>query len=159
MARAYDERETVFAGVMDDRRAWEQATAGQRRMAVAADAELRCRHPRQRFRPLRSAEPEPISDTQRDALVLTAGDSIPAVDPWIQKLSADRAVFAEQLAHRQDQLRADLSPDGNGSGPWRMFSPESAKQPLLQPPRPAIQPSARVLERVREREADLEAAT
>src|SRR5260370_395602 len=36
MARAYNERETVFAGVTEDRRAWEQATAGKRRTAVAA---------------------------------------------------------------------------------------------------------------------------
>ena len=158
MARAYDERETVFAGVMDDRRAWEQATAGKRRMAVAADAELRRRHPRQRFRPLRSAEPEPISETQRDALVLTAGENMPPVEPWIQKLAADRAVFAEQLAHRQDQMRADLSAGAIGD-PWLAFSQESARQPLLQPPKPEIRPSARVLERLSEREADLEAAT
>src|SRR5262252_1050417 len=42
---------------MDDRRAWEQITAGPRRLAVAADSELRRRSPGMPIEPLRSAEP------------------------------------------------------------------------------------------------------
>ena len=42
---AYRERESVFAGVMADRADWETATRAQRHLAVAADAELRRRHP------------------------------------------------------------------------------------------------------------------
>ena len=37
-----------------------------RHLAVAADAELRRRHPDQRIEPLRSAEPAPVSDTDRE---------------------------------------------------------------------------------------------
>ena len=61
MHDAYRERETVFAAAMADRADWEQATRQQRQLAVAADAELRRRHPAQRCPPLRSAEPEPAT--------------------------------------------------------------------------------------------------
>ena len=59
LERAYRQRETVFAQTMADRADWEHATRAQRQLAVAADAELRRRHPGQYFSPLRSAEPEP----------------------------------------------------------------------------------------------------
>ena len=65
LERAYRQRETVFAQTMADRADWDQATRAQRQLAVAADAELRRRHPGQYFSPLRSAEPEPA--TQRPA--------------------------------------------------------------------------------------------
>ena len=55
---AYRTQENILAGLMDDRRAWEAATEPQRRLAVAADAELRRRYPEMRIEPLRSAEPE-----------------------------------------------------------------------------------------------------
>jgi hypothetical protein len=45
LERAYRQRETVFAQTMADRADWEQATRAQRQLAVAADAELRRRHP------------------------------------------------------------------------------------------------------------------
>ena len=61
MHDAYAEREAVFAAVMADRQQWETATRQQRQLAVAADAELRRRHPGQQFPPLRSAEPEPAT--------------------------------------------------------------------------------------------------
>ena len=59
LERAYRQRETVFAQTMADRADWDTATRAQRQLAVAADAELRRRHPGQYFSPLRSAEPEP----------------------------------------------------------------------------------------------------
>ena len=65
LERAYRQRETVFAQTMADRADWDTATRAQRQLAVAADAELRRRHPGQYFSPLRSAEPEPA--TQRPA--------------------------------------------------------------------------------------------
>ena len=77
MHDAYRERESVFAGVMADRADWEAATRQQRHLAVAAYAELRRRHPEQRFTPLRSAEPQAATDAQRAELTLTAGQDIP----------------------------------------------------------------------------------
>ena len=81
MEDAYRDRERVFAGVMADRADWEAATRAQRHLAVAADAELRRRHPEQRFTPLRSAEPPAATDAQRAELALTAGPDIPEAGP------------------------------------------------------------------------------
>ena len=57
MHDAYRQHETAFAATMADRTEWERATRHQRQLAVAADAELRRRHPDQPWPPLRSAEP------------------------------------------------------------------------------------------------------
>jgi len=46
---------------MTDRQEWEHATARSRHLAIAADAELRRRHPNQKIEALRSAEPAPSS--------------------------------------------------------------------------------------------------
>jgi len=70
LEQAYRQRETVFSQTMADRADWDQATYAQRQLAVTADAELRRRHPAILF-PLRSAEPEPATQTQRDELALT----------------------------------------------------------------------------------------
>jgi hypothetical protein len=101
MEDAYRDRERVFAGVMADRADWEAATRAQRHLAVAADAELRRRHPEQRFTPLRLAEPHPATDAHRAELALTAGQVIPEAGQWIKDLSAQRRTFAEKLADRQ----------------------------------------------------------
>ena len=69
--QAYQQRETIFAATMADRADWEAATRAQRQLAVAADAELRRRHPGQPLPPLRSAEPEPATDTQHAEHTLT----------------------------------------------------------------------------------------
>src|SRR6516165_3531529 len=46
---AYRVQEGILAGLMDDRRAWEATTEPQRRLAVAADGELRRRFPDMRI--------------------------------------------------------------------------------------------------------------
>ena len=76
---AYRQRETIFATVMADRADWDTATRQQRHLAVAADAELRRRHPGQQFPPLRSAEPEPATQAQRE--IDRQSQMIPAEDP------------------------------------------------------------------------------
>src|SRR6202035_6061969 len=75
--QAFQKRETAFAATMADRADWDAATRAQRRLAVAADAELRRRHPGQHYPPLRSAEPQPATQAQRDELTLTAGQPVP----------------------------------------------------------------------------------
>ena len=59
MADRYRQQETLFAQTMTDRTEWEHATDHSRRLAIAADAELRRRHPETRIEPLHSAEPAP----------------------------------------------------------------------------------------------------
>ena len=55
----YRQQETTFATTMEDRLEWEHATEHSRHLAVAADAELRRRHPDQRIEPLRSRRTGP----------------------------------------------------------------------------------------------------
>src|SRR5207253_7398427 len=103
LEQAYRQRETVFARTMADRADWEAATRAQRQLAVAADAELRRRHPGQHFAPLRSAEPEPAAGTQRAELALTPEQSPGEIDQWIKDLAAGHRAFAGRLADRQGQ--------------------------------------------------------
>ena len=107
----YRQRETVFAAVMADRTDWEQATRQQRHLAVAADAELRRRHPGQPFPPLRSAEPEPATQAQRDELTLTAEQPAADMGQWIKDLAARHHTFADRLADRQSQRIPSEDPD------------------------------------------------
>ena len=155
---AYRQRETVFAAIMADRADWDAATRAQRHLAVAADAELRRRHPDQHFSPLRSAEPEPATQSQRAELTLTAGQPPGEIGQWITDLAAAHRTFAERLADRQsltvpaeDPRYGDL---GQAFPPW----PRSARDAILQPPKPEIRPSLQVLERAADHDADWEAA-
>ena len=98
LERAYRQREAVFAQTMADRADWEAATRAQRQLAVAADAELRRRHPGQYFPPLRSAEPEPAAPAQRGELALTPDGAPGEMDQCISDLGAAHRTFAERLA-------------------------------------------------------------
>jgi hypothetical protein len=156
--QAYRQREEVFATVMADRADWDAATRAQRRLAVAADAELRRRHPGQHYSPLRSAEPEPATESQRAELTLTPGQPPGETGQWIKNLTAGHRTFAERLADRQsltipaeDPRYGDL---GQAFPPW----PRPARDAILQPPKPEIRPSLQVLERATDRDADWEAA-
>jgi hypothetical protein len=158
MHDAYLERETVFATTMADHTDWDQATRQQRQLAVAADAELRRRHPDQRFPPLRSAEPEPITPAQRDELIMTVGEETKEMGQWIKDLAAEHHTFVDKLAERQSMPIPSEDPDygdlGQAFPPWN----GRAKDAILQPLKPEIPPSARVLERAADRDRDIEAA-
>jgi hypothetical protein len=155
---AYRQRETVFAAVMADRADWDTATRVQRHLAVAADAELRRRHPGQHYPPLRSAEPQPATGAQRDELTLTAGQPIPEMGQWIKNLAAGHRTFAGTLAERHSLTVPSEDPDygdlGQAFPPW----PRPARDAILQPPRPEIRPFPQVLHRAADRDADPEAA-
>ena len=156
---AYAEREAAFAAVMADRADWDTATRAQRHLAVAADAELRRRHPGQQYPPLRSAEPPPVTQAQRDDLTLTPGEQIQQTGQWIKDLAAQHREFAARLADRQSLTIPSEDPDygdlGQAFPPW----PAPATDAILQPPKPEIQPSERILERAPDHAPDMEAAT
>jgi hypothetical protein len=160
LERAYRQRETVFAQTMADRADWDQATRAQHQLAVAADAEVRRRHPGQYFAPLRSAEPEPepAPAAQRDDLTLTPEQSPAETDQWIKDLAAGRRTFAGRLADRQSQAVPSDDPDYADLGPAFPAWTGPRRQPILQPPMPEIPPSPRILERVMDRDVDWEAA-
>jgi hypothetical protein len=158
LERTYREREAVFTQTMADRADWETATRAQRQLAIAADAELRRRHPGQYFAPLRSAEPEPATGTQRAELTLTTGQSPGEIDPWIKDLAAGHRTFAVRLADRQSQMIPSKDPNHGDLGPAFPTRTGPGRGPILRPPKPEIPPSPRILERVMDRDADWEAA-
>jgi conjugative relaxase-like TrwC/TraI family protein len=154
---AYLERETAFAANMADRADWEKATRRQRQLAVAADAELRRRHPDQSWPPLRSAEPEPASQAHVDAAVPLAETS-DAAQQRISDLAARHREFADRLADRQSQLipaeDPDYAPLGRAFPAWT----DPFRDAILQPPKPEIPSSERILEHIPGRDLDREAA-
>ena len=66
-----------LAAVHETRRQWEALTEPSRRVAVAADIELRRRHPDMNLESLKSAEPQGI--------VLRAKDQRPGREAWVQE--------------------------------------------------------------------------
>jgi hypothetical protein len=158
LERAYRQRETIFAQTMADRADWEAATRAQRQLAVAADAELRRRHPGHYFAPLRSAEPEPATHTQRGDLALTPDQLSGELDQWISDLAAGHRTFADRLADRQSQMVPSEDPDYGDLGPAFPVWTSRGREPIFQPPKPEIPPSPRTLEWAMDRDADWEAA-
>jgi hypothetical protein len=154
----YREREAVFATVMADRADWDQATRQQRQLAVAADAELRRRHPDQRFTPLRSSEPQPATPAQRDELTITAGEETKEIGQWIKDLAAEHRTFADRVGERQSMTIPSEDPDYADLGQAFSARTGRGKDAILQPPKPEICPSERVLERATDRDGDVEAA-
>ena len=77
---------------------------------------------------------------------------------WIKDLAAEHQTFADKLAERQSMTIPSEDPDygdlGRAFPTWRGRS----KDAILQPPKPEIRPSARVLERATDRDRDIEAA-
>jgi conjugative relaxase-like TrwC/TraI family protein len=155
---AYRQREDMFAATMADRADWDAATRTQRHLAVAADAELRRRHPAQHYPPLRSAEPQLATDTQRDDLTLTPDQPPREMPAWIKDLAAAHRTFAAALADRQSLMIPSQDPDYGDLGPAFPPWPGPGKDAILQPPKPEITPSRQALQRAADRDADLEAA-
>jgi hypothetical protein len=156
----YQQQEQTLAQAMANRQEWEHATAGSRSLAIAADAELRRRHPHQKIEPLRSGEPAAVSNTGREQLSPGRDEKLTERVTRIRDLAAQRqACHAEMDEHPgrivpgEDPLWGefgDAFPDSRASGP----------NAILQPPRPEIIPSARLLQLVAEHdtEPDREAA-
>jgi hypothetical protein len=80
----YRAQESELDQTMEARRDWEHATEQSRHLAVAADSELRRRHPGQRFEPLRSEEPV-VTEDERAQLNLTPGAESYQAPEWITR--------------------------------------------------------------------------
>jgi hypothetical protein len=151
----YQQQQRDFARAMTYRQEWEQTTAGSRRLAIAADTELRRRHPHRKIEPLRSAEPAPVSDAERQHRDLTPrqGSSETAwMDDLTVQRQASRAAMNEQgqQVAGEDVTWANLGEASPASrAPWR--------DAILQPPRPQITPSAEILEFAAEHDIEHEA--
>jgi len=99
----YQQREHTLAQAMADRQDWEQATAASRHLAIAADTELRRRHPSHKIEPLRSAEPVPVTDTEPDGRPSETATRI-------GDLGAQHHAFRQRINQRQHRMtpRKDL---------------------------------------------------
>jgi ribonuclease HepT-like protein len=131
--------EASLADAMDDRRAWEQLTAGPRRLAVAADSELRRRHPDQHIEPLRSAEPRPPEGADQITATPVEETKVGESPEWVTQLAEQRRAFQDKLAERQNVMVPAEDPDYDYLGqawPWQQPDPGA----ILQPPKPEIRP-------------------
>jgi hypothetical protein len=99
-----------------------------------ADAELRRRHPGRQIEPLRSAEPVPTRDTGYDP-------SHPTPDGKLTQTAA----LIRGLAVQDEQFRAVRTMKTRG------------QDVILQPPKPEITPSARILQAAAEHDIEPEA--
>jgi len=148
----YQKHMSELEQTMETRREWDRATEASRRLAIAADAELRRRHPSARFEPLRSAEPV-VTDDQRDQLVLSPGADTYEASEWIAQLAAERCAVRERLDERKS-VRVPSDPDYEPiAEAWPAWV-ERDRAAILQPPKPHIRPAPAVLRRVAELEAE-----
>ena len=131
---------------------------GTHNLAVAADAELRRRHSETSTEPLPSAEPLPVNDTDREQLTLTPDQQIGEMAAWIRDLVAQRQAFREKVEERQGLMVPSEDPDwvdlGEAFPAWQAPSRDA----ILQPPKPQITPSAKILQLVQERDTEPEAS-
>jgi hypothetical protein len=156
MHQLYQQREATLAATMADRTNWETATRAQRHLAIAADTELRRRHPAQHYPPLRSAEPEPATGSQPE-LTPATDQPLGELGQRINDLAATHHRFAERLADRQSLRIPSQDPDYGDLGRAFPLWPGGGGEAILQSPKPEIRPSPYVLERAADRDADWEA--
>ena len=158
MSNRYRQQETLFAQTMTDRTEWEHATEHSRRLAIAADAELRRRHPDFSIHPLHSAEPAPVSDIDREKLTLVPDQKIDQMAAWIRDLAAQRQVFREKIEERQGLMVPSEDPDWGDLGEAFPAWQTPGRDAILQPPKPQITPAARILQLAAEHDTSPEAA-
>lgn len=152
-------RADALAQAMTSRHEWEQATASSRRLAIAADAELRRRHPNQKIEPLRSGEPAVLGDTRPDQLHPALDEKLAQPVTRIRDLAAQHQasrVEIEQLGLKvfgRDPVWAET---GDAFPEWQT----PGLNAILQPPRPEIAPAERIFQLAAERDTapDHEAA-
>jgi hypothetical protein len=158
MRNHYRQQETLFVQIMEDRREWEHVTEPSRHLAVAADAELRRRHPGQTIEPLRSAEPPAVSDTEREQLQPSADGKIAEMAAWIRDLAAQRQAFREKMEEFHGLMVPSEDPDWDDLGEAFPSWTPPGRDAILQPPKPQITPAARILQLAAERDTSHEAA-
>jgi conjugative relaxase-like TrwC/TraI family protein len=138
-------RESEYAVADGVYREYMEKTAPERRLAVAADAEYRNRHPEEKLEPLRSAEPEPVTDEEREAFwpgqdsaerevvrECPGGEREEAEKPHWAKDLADRLAAARQTQHKAAAAGRDGQVGGQPQGSRRQQatagSPDAAGQ-------------------------------
>ena len=93
LADRYRAAKPVLVEAVEDYDNWLATTEVSRRMAVAADAELRRRYPEDKVPALRSAEPAPVSAAEHDEL---AGSD--AQPEWLRRMADESRAYREARA-------------------------------------------------------------
>ena len=149
----------LLAEAQETRRQWEALTEPTRRIAVAADLELRRRHPDADLDPLTSAEPSGgIPDRQesqpseaawgphRDvlgqaALGLTPGTVNEAIPAQLDRIHENMRTAQARIDDLRDTRVPSEDPDEMGLGlAWDVLA-RRERDAILQPPRPQITPA------------------
>jgi len=139
---------------------WDHVTEVPRRLGVAADAELRRRQPYLTISPLKSAEPDPVTEQEHGQLLSPSDQALarPAEPPeWVARLAAARQELQEKLDERKAvRVPADDHEMQDEGEAWPTLRPRE-RDAILQPPPPEIPASPRVIERAHERDTGREA--
>jgi hypothetical protein len=152
-------RETEYAATDAVHREYMEKTAPERRLAVAADAEYRNRHPAERPEPLRSAEAEPVTDEERGALwpgerERERGNRGERPEPerdraeepgWVKELAERNARAQKKLAEREAVQVPSEDPEAEDLGLAWPDLLDRERDPLLHPTELDMRPSANVL--------------
>jgi len=89
---------------------------------------------------------------------LAPDEKISQMSAWVNDLAAQRQAFREKIDERQALKVPAEDPDWEDLGhAFPAWNPPE-KDAILQPPKPDIQPSAKILELAKEPEAGWEAA-
>ncbi|HET9972119.1 MAG TPA: hypothetical protein VFQ68_28060, partial [Streptosporangiaceae bacterium] len=157
----YQQQEQALIQATADRQEWEQVTAGARRLAIAADAELRRRYSGQRIEPLRSAEPTRIDDPRLDHLQRTSSGMFPETETGTSDLIPRRQAARAGIEEPSPPLGLGRDPvihnsDTPSFPAWKAYGQDA----ILQPPKSEVIPSDRILQLATEHdtEPDHEAA-
>ena len=141
----FRDRESEYALADAVHREYMEKTAPERRLAVAADAEYRNRHLGEKLEPLRSAEPEPVTDEEREAFwpgqdsaerevvrECPGGEREEAEKPHWAKDLADRLAAAREAQHEAAAADKDGQVGGQPQGNRRQEATASGPDPAGQ---------------------------
>jgi conjugative relaxase-like TrwC/TraI family protein len=161
----------LLAEAQETRRQWEVLTEPTRRIAVAADLELRRRHPDADLDLLTSAEPgggipagqkpqpsEAAWAPQRDvlghaALGLTPDTVNDAIPVQLDRIRESMRAAQARIDDLRDTRVPSEDPDEMGLGlAWDVLA-RRERDAILQPPRPQITPASEIIRRAHERTA------
>jgi hypothetical protein len=143
---------------MADRQEWVHATQQSRHLAIASDAELLRRYPDRKIEPLRSAEQGPASDNQREHPPPGPEGEVTEAATRIRNLATQHQAFRAKLNERQRQMAHSRDLDWVGRGETMRPSWAPSRDAILQPPKPQIIPSERILQMAVEHDTEPEAA-
>jgi len=147
MAERHRSNEERFARTMEARRDWEETTRQARHDALAAHSEYIRRHPDTDLPPLKSAEPDRLSEEEQAQLHQPAEEyESPA---WLAEMAERTRAANEEIANRRSMEVPHEDHEWQGQQAW----PDSMtlhRDAVLQPPPPQIPPAAEVAERAAE---------